>query len=361
MLSKITSTVCRFIRGMYSHLPYAVLSTPLSLGGLNCPSLKERKLAYSAKFMSDLISPPFNVNWKLWMLADLSTTSSKPGKKPGLAINPLLQRSIVKLSDLEPQVRHAYISCRTLRYNVSCAFPSMAARMDMPSTYHPAVPLHTNQLSDALVQCHVTNVKLLTWLGTKLPCTHADPMPMCQRGLLGSAGKIASWLYAHQHPFHHHFSPSPPDSDSDAPTASLPHHFIPSSTSSASSSSSDTPAPVAASPRALASTRLAIIKALSVTQWRNSKWWPDTSLLSSHICTWPAMSNALGCVCLLNTPQSLFARPDWFGNHTTNSKFFQKYAPPPLSPSPACAVCLLTGNTSGWMAPPSTMAIPTAP
>ena len=102
LLNKITSTICRFVRGSYSHMPYAFLSAPLALGGLNCPSLKERKLAYDAKFMSDLISPPFDVNWKLWTMADLSAASSKPGKIPGLSINPLLQRSIVKLSDLEP-------------------------------------------------------------------------------------------------------------------------------------------------------------------------------------------------------------------------------------------------------------------
>ena len=333
LLNKITSTICRFVWGTYSHLPYAFLSTPLALGGLNCPSLKERKLAYDAKFMSDLISPPFDVNWKLWTMADLSATSSKPGKIPGLSINPLLQRSIVKLSDLEPWVRHAYISCRTLRYDVSCAFPSMAACMDMPSTYHPAMPLHANQLSDALVWCHVTNVRLLTWPGTKLTCARADPMPMRQRGLLGSAGKIASWLYVHQRPFHHRPSPSPPDSDTgddpDHPRP-LPRHPMPSSSSTgSSSSSSDSSVLVAAEPKALASTCLAIIKALSVTQWRNSKWWPDTSLISSRIRAWPAMSNALGCIRLLNSPQSLFARPDRFGNYTANPRFFWKYAPPP--------------------------------
>ena len=344
LLNKITSTVCRFVRGSYSHLPYAFLSAPLALGGLNCPSLKERKLAYDAKFMSDLISSPLDVDWKLWTMADLSAASSKPGKIPGPSINPLLQRSIVKLSDLEPRVRHAYISCRTLRYNVSCAFPSMAARMDMPSTYHPAVPLRANRLSDALVRRHVTNVRLLTWPGTKLTRAHADPMPMRQRGLLGSAGKVASRLYAHQRPFHRRPSLSPPGSDSDNDPVQLPtppRHFIPSSPSAGSSSSSDSPVPLAAGPKALASTRMAIIKALSVTQWRNSKWWPDTSLLSSRIRAWPNMSNALGCVRLLNSPQSLFARPDRFGNHAANPRFFRKYAPPPprLHCSPASRTC----------------------
>ena len=277
-------------------------------------------------------------------MADLSAASSKPGKNPSPSINPLLQRSIVKLSDLEPWVRHAYVSCRMLRYDVSCAFPSMAARMDMPSTYHPAVPLCANRLSDALVQRHVTSVRLLMWPGTKLTRAHADPMPMRQRGLLGSAGKVASRLYAHQRPFHYRPSPSPPNSstnnDPDHPHP-LPCYFIPSSSSAGSSSSSDSPAPMAAGPKALASTRMAIIKALSVTQWCNSKWWPDTSLISSRIRAWPAMSNALGCVRLLNSPQSLFARPDRFGNHAANSRFFRKYAPPPpyLHRSPTPRAC----------------------
>ena len=202
LLNKINSAICHFIQGSYSHLPYSFISAPLSLGGLNCPSLKERKLAYNAKFMGDLISSPFDTSWKLWTLADLSTTSSKPGKKPGPSINPLLQCSIVKLSSLELRMRHAYISCRVLRYDVLCAFPSMAACMDMPSTYHPAVPLCANQLSNALVCCHITTVGHLTWPGTKLTQTNANPMPMQQRGLLGSARKIALHFYACQHPFH---------------------------------------------------------------------------------------------------------------------------------------------------------------
>ena len=127
ILNKINNAICHFVRGSYSHLPYSFLSAPLSLGGLNCPSLKEQKLAYDAKFLGDLISSPFDTSWKLWTMADLSNASSKPGKKPGININPLLQCSIVKLSDLELRVRHAYVSCRMLRYDISCAFPSMAA------------------------------------------------------------------------------------------------------------------------------------------------------------------------------------------------------------------------------------------
>ena len=355
ILDKINSAICRFVRGPYSHMPYSFISAPLSLGGLNCPSLKEQKLAYDAKFISDLISSPSDVSWKLWTMADLSNASSKPGKKPGININPLLQRSIVKLSDLEPRVRHAYVSCRTLRYDISCAFPSMAARMNMPSTYHPAVLLQANRLSDDLVRRHITTVNHLTWPGTKLTRAHADPMPMRQRGLLGSAGKLASWRHAGMRPFHLRPSPLPDEPGSDPSSIDNP------SSDSGLSSLSDSSVPPQPGPRALATTRLSILNALSLTQWCNSKWWPDTSLLSSRIRVWPSMSNALGCARILNSPQSLFARPDRFGNHLSNKKFFQKYAPPPPpSPSPARAVCPPSGNTSGQTALPSTMAIPIA-
>ena len=246
MLNKINNTICRFVRGSYSHLPYSFISAPLSLGGLNCPSFKEQKLAYDAKFISDLISSPFDVSWKLWTMADLSNASSKPGKKPGININPLLQRSIVKLSDLEPHVRHAYVSCRMLRYDISCAFPSMAARMDMPSTYHPAVPLRANRLSDDLVCRHVTTVNHLTWPSTKLTWAHANPMPMCQRGLLGSAGKIASRRRACMRPFHSRPSPLPEEHGSDSSGNDNPDLIQPSSpsTDSGPSSSSDVPDPI---------------------------------------------------------------------------------------------------------------------
>ena len=323
MLDKINCAVCCFVRGPYSHMPYSFISAPLSLGGLNCPSLRERKLAYNAKFISNLISSPSDVSWKLWTMADLSNASSKPGKKPGINMNPLLQRSIVKLSDLEPRVRHAYVSCRTLRYDISCAFPSMAARMDMPSTYHPAVPLRANWLSDDLVCRHVTTVNHLTWPGTKLTRAHADPMPMHQRGLLGSTGKLASQRCAGMRPFHLRPSPSPDEPDSDSSSVANP------SSDSGPLSLSDSSVPLPPGPRALATTRLSILNALSLTQWRNSKWWPDTSLLSSRIRVWPSMSNALGCARILNSPQSLFARPDRFSNHLSNKKFFQKYLPPP--------------------------------
>ena len=154
---------------------------------------------------------------------------------------------------------------------------------------------------------------------------------MYQRGLLGSAGKLASQCHARMRPFHLCLSPLPEEPSSGSSSSDDSDLTQPSSPST-DSGPSDVPIPPQPGPKALAATCLAIIKALSLTQWHNSKWWPDTSLLSSRIRVWPSMSNALGCARILNTPQSLFARPDRFGNHLSNKRFFWKYAaPPPIS------------------------------
>jgi len=336
MLAKINNSVCRFIRGPYSHMPYSFLSAPLSRGRLNCPSLKERKLAYDVKFMGDLISTPFDLPWKAWARADLSCASSKPGKLPGTDLNPLLQRCVVRLSSLEPRLRHAYVSCRVLRYDISCAFPSLAARLDMPSTYHPAVPLCANRLSDELMRRHVLTVSHLTWPGTKLSRATADPMPSRQRGLLGSTAKAASALYAHARVSRRSPAYSVASNLSDGSPAPAPAHarvWSPSSSlASDSSDSSCVPSAPCVSAQSLAATCLALLKSLSLTCWRSSKWWPDTSLLHKSVRVWPAMRNAYGCARLLNSNQSLLARPDRAGNFLANKRFFQKYcAAPPVS------------------------------
>jgi hypothetical protein len=141
LLHKINNTICHFVCGRFSNAPFSILSAPLALGGMNCPSLKERKLAYDAKFMGDLISLPLDLPWKDWTHMDLLLASTNPSRQDSVHLNPLLQLSVTKLSSLEPHVRSAFTSCRDLRYDISCAFPSLAARRDMPSTYHPALPL----------------------------------------------------------------------------------------------------------------------------------------------------------------------------------------------------------------------------
>jgi hypothetical protein len=170
MLHKISNSICRFICGCYSNAPFSILSAPLALGGMNCPSLKECKLAHDAKFIGDLISLPLDLPWKDWTHMDLFLTSTNPSRQDSVHLNPLLQLSITKLSSLEPCIRNAFISCHDLCYDISCAFPSLAARRDMPSTYHPALPLHLVQYTNSL-HASVASSQSHTSLplGTSLP------------------------------------------------------------------------------------------------------------------------------------------------------------------------------------------------
>ena len=325
ILRKINNSICKFVRGPYSHMPYAFLSAPLTQGGLNCPSLMERKLAYDAKYISDLISLPHDIPWKQWTLTDLSNASYKPGGGPGFNINPLLQRSLVKQSLLEPRLMHAFVSCRTLRYDVSCAFPSMAARMDMPSSYHPAVPLRANKHSDELTRRHIRTVQHLTWPGTKLTRKNADPMPSRLKGILGSKAKAASQLYAANRASQKRRLLIPTSSDSSPDTSDLD----PSESDGCPSPPlTQRPAAITPKPQPPTTTRLVIIKALSVTSWRNSAWWPDTSPKDKSIRIWPSMSNAYGCARILDSEQSLLARRDRAGNYSANRRFFKNYSPP---------------------------------
>ncbi len=91
----LDGNIHRFVRGSYSSVPYRLLESPLSVGGLNCPSLTSRALAYDAKFMSDLISGPASTPWRAWTFADLDlasvfNSSTKKRDFPG-RFNPLLQ------------------------------------------------------------------------------------------------------------------------------------------------------------------------------------------------------------------------------------------------------------------------------
>ena len=111
VLSKINSAVCHFICGRYSNVPFRFLSMPLSLGGLNCPSLHEHKLAYDAKFLGDLISGDQSILWKLWSHVDLQQASGNMSCQPGVILNPLLQHAHTTLSHLEPHLHQAFVSC----------------------------------------------------------------------------------------------------------------------------------------------------------------------------------------------------------------------------------------------------------
>jgi ribonuclease HI len=312
LLHKINNTICRFVRGRFSNAPFSILSAPLVRGGMNCPSLKERKLAYDAKFMGDLISLPLDLPWKDWTHMDLLLASTNPSRQDGVHLNPLLQLSVTKLSSLEPRVRSAFVSCRDLRYDISCAFPSLAARRDMPSTYHPALPLCLVRYSNSLRKRGVLMVAHLLAPSNKL--TRADPLPMAPRDkyLLSIQAKLAAWPSTS-------LSPSPPT----YPNAHRTQRFVP------PDSDSDTPP---ANPRGANNARLRSLHALSLTAWHSYPWWPDSSRLHRRIKAWPAMANAYGCACILNSPQSLLAHPDHYGNWQANPKFFPKYKPAPAVP-----------------------------
>jgi hypothetical protein len=286
---------------------------------MNCPSLKERKLAYDAKFMGDLISLPLDLPWKDWTHMDLLLASTNPSRQDGVHLNPLLQLSVTKLSSLEPRVKSAFVSCRDLRYDISCAFPSLAARWDMPSTYHPALPLRLVRYSNSLRERGVLTVAHLLAPGNKL--THADPLPMAphDKYLLSIQAKLAARLST---------SLSPPPGPPANPDATHARCFIP------PDSDSDTPP---ASPCGANNTHLHSLHALSLTAWQGYPWWPDSSKLHRRIKAWPAMANAYGCARILNGPQSLLAHPNRYGNWQANPKFFPKYKTrpchtPPLPP-----------------------------
>ena len=128
VLRKLSNSIQRFVRGKFSLTPYSILAAPVSEGGLDCPSLIDRKLAYDAKFISDLITLPSNTLWKDWMRADLFLASSYTrGKSDSIPVYPLVQQSFTMLKLLEPRVRQAIASCIKLGYNIQCAFPSTAA------------------------------------------------------------------------------------------------------------------------------------------------------------------------------------------------------------------------------------------
>lgn len=70
-LQKINGTICRYVHGRFSTMAYTTLLAPLAEGGLNRPSLMQRKKAYNVKFLGDLMSGPQDVAWKAWTQANL--------------------------------------------------------------------------------------------------------------------------------------------------------------------------------------------------------------------------------------------------------------------------------------------------
>src|SRR5258706_5399831 len=142
VLKKLNNIILRFVCGSYSSAPYRLLESPLSVGGLNCPSLVSRALVYDAKFISDVISGLASTPCRAWTFTDLAlasifNSSAKKQAFPG-PFNPLLQSCHCRFTMLQPRVRAAWKSIRRLRYDVRCSFPSDAAVLDMPSILHPS-------------------------------------------------------------------------------------------------------------------------------------------------------------------------------------------------------------------------------
>ena len=123
-LSKISNMIDCFVRGHYSTLPYWLMAPPLLKGGLNLPSLSLRKKAYNLKFLGDLIHGDQTILWKVWTQADLHrastarqstmTSRNRPhNRDKHINLDPLLQRSFIKCSALEPCVKHAIMVARS--------------------------------------------------------------------------------------------------------------------------------------------------------------------------------------------------------------------------------------------------------
>ena len=170
-LVSISQKIMRFVRGRFNNAPYHLLSAPLEEGGLDCPSLLQRRLAYDAKFFSDLISAPSGVPWKAWTMADLSHASSHLRSRvrdSGVPLNPLMQHAHVCQKLLEPRVRQGFKSLRSLRYELSRCFPSRNARHDMPVAYHPAVDSRLSKRPARLHDAGIVKVRHLDQPGKKL-------------------------------------------------------------------------------------------------------------------------------------------------------------------------------------------------
>ena len=160
VLSKISHLITHFVCGRFSSAPYSIIAAPTSEGGLDCPSLQDQKLAYNAKFFSDLISCPHDSLWKVWTLADLSRASSHSLRSTGtIPVDPLTQLSYTTLKLLEPQVYQAFLSCHKLGYDIRCAFPSHATQCKMPALFHPALPSALSQQPEVLDEFGISTVQ----------------------------------------------------------------------------------------------------------------------------------------------------------------------------------------------------------
>ena len=291
MLRKINNMVQRFVRGRYSSAPYSILEHPLRDGGLNCPSLKSRVLAYDAKFFSDLISGDQRATWKVWTMADLDqasvfNSSSKKEAFPG-RMNPLLQSCHCRYTMLEPRVRDAWKSIRSLYYDIRCSFPSQQAILDMPSILHPS--RRTYKLST--LKCLVNTGKL----------TIGDLI----------SRKQVTLPRAKKAPFHRRFVKN--DDSSDCSDDYTPPTVTGRPKSSRTKLRSRIKGVKKLTPGLESDRKMAvpmsrnILQDLSCTRWSIESNKPTNQKLQASIRIWPGMTNAMGCARILTGNHSLLA------------------------------------------------------
>ena len=315
ILRKINNAVQRFVRGHYSSAPYALLEQTLTNGGLNCPSLKSRALAYDSKFFSDLISGDQSPTWKRWTYADLDrasifNSSSKKDGFPG-SLNPLLQSCHCRYTLLEPRVRDAWKSLRSLRYDIRCSFPSEEAILDMPSILHPS--RRTYQLSR--LKCIVTTglLKVADLVNfDKGSGARNYPAPFSGRFIKNDGTSSESDDYA-------------PPAITGRPRAS--HTKLRSRIKNVR-----TLPPGPETDRKLAGPMCRnLLQDLKNTRWNPTNNKPTNQGCNTSLRIWPRMRNALGCARLFTGNHSLLAHSkmirDWTPEQLQNNP--SKFGPYP--------------------------------
>ena len=149
LLNKISNTIMKFVRGKNSNAPYSLLEQPVSQGGLGCPSLVTRKSAYDLKLISDLITGPSDVLWKIWMMHDIGLSTAPDHRFARSGLNPFLQNAHTRFyfrassgssqRTMSDRLSDAFRTACSVGIDTRCAFPSKRARLDYPILCHPAL------------------------------------------------------------------------------------------------------------------------------------------------------------------------------------------------------------------------------
>ncbi len=292
LLRKLNNLILRFVRGSYSSAPYRLLESPLSAGGLNCPSLISRTLAYDAKFFSDLISGPAMTPWRVWTFADLDLASvfNLSSRKQDFSghFNPLLQSCHCRYTNLQPRVRAAWKSIRRLCYDIRCSFPSRAAMLDMPSILHPSRKLYKISKLKCLVSTDLLTVDRLVNHRQFLSSSKVSRVPRRLKFIDSDSSSDNTDVFA------------PPPGTGRPRSAHILHRSRVKGVRSM--------LPGIDTDKLLAPHMCRnLLKDLDSSCWRVDGNRPTNHLSGRHVRIWPAMTNALGCARLLSGPHSLLA------------------------------------------------------